>query len=138
MSQIQNNISFKYAALVILASLSLVKGEILNHQQTLNLTIQADEYSQFRISGVGDRDEGLEDAITNVNINSNFTLRDWDAEDRKKKEVPPTMDVFVFSNVQDYYCYIEAVSLLINNQKCMTCPFVSDSNVATLATTEHK
>jgi hypothetical protein len=86
---------------------------------------------------VGDRDEGLEDAITNINIYSNFTLNEWDAEDRKKKDIPPTMDVFIFNNVQDYYCYIEAVSLMINNEKCMTCAFVSDDTVATLATTSH-
>lgn len=97
------------------------------------MTIQADEYSQFRISGIGDRDEGLEDAITNINIYSNFTLNDYE-EKRKKKDLPPSMDVFVFSNVQDYYCYIEAVSLMLNNEKCMTCPFVSDSSVATLNT----
>lgn len=132
-------ISFgKLSAFFVLASLfSVIQGEILNHAQTLNLTIQENEYSQFRVSGVGNRDEGLEDAITNVNIYSNITLNDYYQDERKKKDGPPTMDVFIFNDVNDYYCYIEAVSLLNNNQKCMTCSFVSDTSVAKLSTNSH-
>lgn len=82
-------------------------------------------YTQFRISGSGYGDDSLEDDLARV-------LIDLDIKSdilRKGKSLMKqkwTFDLMVFRNQSDYLCYIEAVSLMYEENMLKRCDFIND------------
>ena len=114
----------------------IVKSEIINESIIKNLIIPSGNFTQFRISGFGIGDEGLDDDLARVTIEMKFNstfepywsgwfdhqLNDIKVDEALSKNLHKeklkttqrlkSFDLMVFSNNEDYICYIEAVNLL--------------------------
>ena len=81
-------------------------------------------YTQFRLSGFGYGDESLENEISQVKAFVNFTSNLKEEFDDKKKRF--NFDLFVFSDTDDYLCYVEAVHLLMHENVRKECGFIDN------------
>ena len=91
-----------------------------------NLQVTMGNYTQFRISGSGYGDDALEDDLARILVDLDIKS---DILRKSKKSILKqkyTFDLMIFKDQRDYLCYIEAVSLMYEENILKHCDFVSD------------
>ena len=76
------------------------------------------------MSGFGYGDESLENEISQVKAFVNFTSNVARSMEESKKRF--NFDLFVFSDTEDYLCYVEAVHLLMHENEKKECGFIQN------------
>ena len=114
--------------LVLFISIELCYCEIINRSVIDNLSIPMGNYTQFRLSGFGYGDDTLEDDLARVKLSLDI-LGDVAANKIAPFNTKWTFDVMIFTNHHDYLCYIEAVSLMYEENIIKHCAFVNDPNI---------
>ena len=117
--------------ILILSAILVIVGQatIINRSTIDNLQVTMGNYTQFRISGSGFGDDALEDDLARVLID--LDIKSDILRKKKGKSLMNqkwTFDLMIFRDQMDYLCYIEAVSLMYEENILKKCDFIHDPN----------
>jgi hypothetical protein len=84
-------------------------------------------YTQIRYSGFGYGDDSLENDISQVAVDFSFATDLSKNMDNMKSGI--TFDLMIFTNTEDYLCYVEAVHLLQHEHIKRDCDFIHNKGI---------